>query len=343
MPVQILRTHGVVMKDGTLSASNRNHGNNIMFGVSHIDRFSMEVSEIEHHGHKGHAGGVLIGVFPVDGNLDVEYMEGTGGVFLFAKDCEENSEYFDIEVYGDATQDERVLLGGMWPRGSLRSLRINYQEGHLSVSVNGETHFKVPGRIPEGNFRPCVSLHKEARVNVSVSLPSMKRKVDIESLQPQKIARNLWSSKDFADAHIVCGKTSIPVHRCVLAAASPFFDRAFKSSMKEGANARISIEDAEPAVLELLLSFLYTGRFESGFDKHATSVLPLAHRLEIPDVVEHCGCILAERLTAENIASHISILRPFCDDPTIRPYWDNIAHKIQYDSTLVKVMMKHTR
>ena len=91
---------------------------------------------------------------------------------------------------------------------------------------------------------------------------------------------DFWSSKDFADAKVVCGKTktTLPVNRCVLATISPFFDRGFKNSMLEAAEARVTINDAEPVVMEMLLFFLYTGRLESASNDHATALLPLAHR-----------------------------------------------------------------
>ena len=48
--------------------------------------------------------------------------------------------------------------------------------------------------------------------------------------------------------------------------------------MREAAEASVTINDAEPAVVELLLSCIYTGMLESAVDKQAHALMPLAHR-----------------------------------------------------------------
>ena len=68
-----------------------------------------------------------------------------------------------------------------------------------------------------------------------------------------------WKQRKFTDAAVVCSEERIPVHRATLCAASPVFDAAFTSSMEEGASATYTVRDADPAAVEALLRFLYTG------------------------------------------------------------------------------------
>merc|ERR1719506_824878 len=87
---------------------------------------------------------------------------------------------------------------------------------------------------------------------------SRKRNLsDAVSLSEQQ--ERLWTERKFTDAEVVAGDARFAVHRATLCAASPVFDAAFTSSMEEGASATYTVRDADPAAVEALLRFLYTG------------------------------------------------------------------------------------
>lgn len=59
----------------------------------------------------------------------------------------------------------------------------------------------------------------------------------------------------------VKGKT-FNCHRCILAARSPVFHAMFEHDMQEKISGVVIIEDAEPAVFQEFLLYLYTGSGE---------------------------------------------------------------------------------
>ena len=109
--------------------------------------------------------------------------------------------------------------------------------------------------------------------------------------------------------------------------------------MREAIEGSVRIDDAQPAVVELLLAFLYTGALDNRLAGHAAEMLPLAHRLEISELMDHCAEILVQALTLENAASTVSVLRAYHDDPVIGPHWDNVCFKVQADIRLVHIVM----
>ncbi|CAK0912196.1 unnamed protein product [Prorocentrum cordatum] len=119
-----------------------------------------------------------------------------------------------------------------------------YEDRTLSFGHCGHPHLKAPFRLDPLDYLPCISIGKEGvKIRVSVDAPERKRKLADadDGAAALKIARTLWSDRAFSDAVVVSPPRSIAVHRCVLAAASPFFARAFQGCMRESSEARVVI------------------------------------------------------------------------------------------------------
>ncbi|CAN6311045.1 unnamed protein product [Urochloa humidicola] len=75
----------------------------------------------------------------------------------------------------------------------------------------------------------------------------------------QQHLSSLLQSGEGADVRFEVGGETFMAHRCVLAARSPVFKAELFGSMKEGTSmSTIRIDDMEPEVFGLLLSFIYT-------------------------------------------------------------------------------------
>jgi len=219
------------------------------------------------------------------------------------------------------------------------TFKMTYQDDWLYFEFEGHQPVKAPSSCPSGDYRPCLSIcgmHVRLKVDVDVHNRLHKHSSANDDSQAVKIVKALWEVRPFPDAFVVCGSRRIAVHRSVLATASPFFAAAFESQMREGLQAEVALEDAPDAV-EILLSYLYTGHVGDEFD--ATAVLPVAHRLEINDLVEVSAAKMVQELCEENINKVIVALRPFMHDPTVKPYWDAVSHYVQCDNALVRKLM----
>ena len=62
--------------------------------------------------------------------------------------------------------------------------------------------------------------------------------------------KKLWENKAFSDAIVTCAGTRFPVHRAILAVASPVFERGFSGDMQEGQTAYFNIRDSTPMAVD---------------------------------------------------------------------------------------------
>ena len=106
--------------------------------------------------------------------------------------------------------------------------------------------------------------------------PDARKRCATKWLEPQQ--KRLWKQRKFTDAEVVVGTSRLPVHRATLCAASPVFAAAFglppeegrsycdSTTMQHGRTAVCTVRDAEPATVEAMLRFVYTGELLSEDD-----------------------------------------------------------------------------
>ena len=153
---------------------------------------------------------------------------------------------------------------------------------------------------------------------------------------------SMWGSREFTDAVVVCGQKRIPVHRCVLAAVSPFFAAAFKGAMREASEAIINVGEAAEDVVEGFLQYLYTKSIPDGVT--CIDMLPLAHRYGCKSLLQLCASALQEEvLTEDNVVKYAVALQPFEDDPILGACWTSVAEQIGSDPRFVKAVMRGCR
>ena len=151
-------------------------------------------------------------------------------------------------------------------------------------------------------------------------------------------AQCLWNNRSFTDATIVCGKQRIPVHRCILGCASPFFENAFQSAMREAKDTSITIHDFNAETVEAFIEYLYTSGLPQGFD--STKLLLLAHRYECDELLELCASDLLDSISEETCVEYSEMLRPFENDRLLGSYWTKFAERIGSDVELGKALLR---
>ena len=77
----------------------------------------------------------------------------------------------------------------------------------------------------------------------------------------------------------------LKAHRIVLCAASPFFNNALHSDMKEKKEGVIRLEETSKAVMEEVLEYLYTGDVDIN-EQNASDLLQIADYLIVPSLKE---------------------------------------------------------
>lgn len=94
--------------------------------------------------------------------------------------------------------------------------------------------------------------------------------------------------------------TSRPIrcHRCVLTAASPYFDAMFKSGMRESRRGQVELQFSRD-LLKSLVQFLYEGRFEIT-DSTFEQTFLMYHLFEIRNVVTFMAHIMSESVDSDN-------------------------------------------
>jgi hypothetical protein len=162
--------------------------------------------------------------------------------------------------------------------------------------------------IPAADYRPCILLYgMSATVSATVVDPGAASK----HRPPNVVTRSaslakMWDDRVFTDAEVICEGQVFPVHRTVLATASPVFLAAFSGNMQEAKTARIEIGDASVDAVEALLRHVYTSELKSDC---ALVVLPLAHRYQLADLVLQCCEEVIQTLSAEHVAEVVRTMR----------------------------------
>jgi len=342
----ILRSHGLSLEGNVVRKTGGSASawdTSALFEVPRADNFHVFVEVLEYGEAAADASPALLGIAPIDADLTVEDIEHTTGSFLVLPEHDVELP-LDMNVhYASQSQhyQSKIRLPGCDagddPLNCHRGIHMFYEDGQLLFSIDGHARALAPEPVGNKDFRPCVSIgYAGVQLRIAVDTPDSKRK-GMGECPIAKVNRTLWDDKVFTDASVVCLSRTMPVHRCVLAAASPFFARAFASPMREGGEARVVLEDTDEASSEALLKYLYTSCVDDGVDTIA--LLPLAHRLGATSLVEHCATDIVRNLCPGNVVPSIVALRPFRDDGPTRKHWGALVDFVRGDRVLLQTLL----
>jgi hypothetical protein len=127
---------------------------------------------------------------------------------------------------------------------------------------------------------------------------------------------SLYADMDFADFLLILGEEKFPVHKCLLAARSEFFNLAFHSGMKETLTRQMTVDISSqsdsasptkkkaptPQALRSFLSFIYTDNVEMSV-VDAVYCIRLAdfYQLSNNKLKSHCIRNIEQNIAPENL------------------------------------------
>ncbi|RUS72233.1 hypothetical protein EGW08_020006 [Elysia chlorotica] len=115
----------------------------------------------------------------------------------------------------------------------------------------------------------------------------------------------LFSESLLCDFTIQAGEKCVDVHRCVLAACSPYFKAMLTVDMFENTKRTVLLQNVDSAVLQDLVKFMYTG-YISINSSNVQSLLLAADMLQIQRLVQHCEEYMSSSLSTENCLDVLS-------------------------------------
>ncbi|KFW86865.1 Kelch-like 41 [Manacus vitellinus] len=117
--------------------------------------------------------------------------------------------------------------------------------------------------------------------------------------------KELLEEKKFIDCSLKAGDRSLPCHRLILSACSPYFREYFLSEQSEEKKKEVVLDNVDPNILDMIVKYLYSASIDLN-DSNVQDIFALASRFQIPSVFTVCVSYLQKRLAVGNC---LAILR----------------------------------
>ena len=121
----------------------------------------------------------------------------------------------------------------------------------------------------------------------------------------------LKSKRLLCDCIIEVGTEKFHVHRCVLAATSPYFRTMFAEDWKESQQGVVKLKDTKASGFEKILQFAYTGHAELN-EQILEEVLASANHYCYPALIELCKQYMLTTIDARNCLYYLKIAEMYC-------------------------------
>ena len=100
-------------------------------------------------------------------------------------------------------------------------------------------------------------------MRVDIFLDLKHQDVDVPLDIPKVDFKGLLDSKQHSDVTVICQDIQIPCHRLILSHSSEVFEAMlYTHDTTERREGKVFINDMDPEVLKLMISFMYTNQLE---------------------------------------------------------------------------------
>lgn len=157
---------------------------------------------------------------------------------------------------------------------------------------------------------PCSPAETVCSQLLHFRLPSWPEEMDPKSLKEdlrlfqttllQDGLKELLNENKLIDCILKVGDRSIPCHRLIMAACSPYFRELFFSSDGKELNQKeIVLENLDPNIMEVIVNYLYSADIDIN-ENSVQDILAAANRFQIPSVFTVCVNYLQKKLSTSN-------------------------------------------
>ena len=120
----------------------------------------------------------------------------------------------------------------------------------------------------------------------------------------------LQAEGTLCDVELKAEQQTIPAHKAVLAAATPYFAAMFTGKFKETKSHVVTVKDVTFAGLKSVVECIYNTKSKIN-SKNIEDILPAAHLLQLTDIVEECTKWMSEKITKNNCFSFLRLAEKY--------------------------------
>ncbi|KAI1884826.1 hypothetical protein AGOR_G00213840 [Albula goreensis] len=113
--------------------------------------------------------------------------------------------------------------------------------------------------------------------------------------------KELLNENKFVDCNLKVGERTLPCHKLIMAACSPYFRELFFSEdgKEVEGNDEVILEDVDPTTMDMIIGYLYSAEINLT-DENVQDVFAVANRFQIPSVFTVCVNYLQRQLSPDN-------------------------------------------
>ena len=118
------------------------------------------------------------------------------------------------------------------------------------------------------------------------------------------------------DVELKAEHQTIPAHKAVLAAATPYFAAMFTGKFKETRSRVVTVKDVTFTGLENVIKSIYTTKIDINAE-NIEDILPAAHLLQMNDTVEECIEWMMQKITKNNCFDFLRLAEKYSIEPLV--------------------------
>ena len=112
--------------------------------------------------------------------------------------------------------------------------------------------------------------------------------------------KNKFNEQSSSDFTVKCKDTEFYVHQSILEQASDYFSGLFRNEFQETRRKSLIIDDFEPAIVELMLRYLYNGAISwMEFHENTVELMSIADKYNLTQLFDTCDSYLAQKFAFE--------------------------------------------
>uniref|UniRef100_A0A8C7KH07 Kelch-like family member 41a n=1 Tax=Oncorhynchus kisutch TaxID=8019 RepID=A0A8C7KH07_ONCKI len=111
--------------------------------------------------------------------------------------------------------------------------------------------------------------------------------------------KELLNENKLIDCILKVGDRSLPCHRLILAACSPYFRELYFSGDAKEMDKEVVLENLDPTIREMIVNYMYSAEIDIT-DDNVQDIFSVANRFQIPSVFTVCANFLQKKLSPGN-------------------------------------------